>query len=157
MEFYNTQQVKCLTLRHWLAFSPLENCGTCTTQIHEQQERNPKNFKDLSDNCVIAALMNIDSLLLLLWLTQSSWQREASHILTVHLAEIRCSLQSTKYTTLDKNQRQDKTFFLYSSLGNVQSQNKIIIGMVWLLRLHAYLFSWPRATQEGCCHTHRFP
>lgn len=36
MEFYNTQQAKCLALRHWLAFSPLENSGTCTTQIHEQ-------------------------------------------------------------------------------------------------------------------------
>lgn len=61
------------------------------TEVHEQCECNPqKILKDSADSCVITALMNIDSLLLLLWLTLSSWhgKKEALHILTVHLPHI---------------------------------------------------------------------
>lgn len=108
-----------ITHSYWnvsLWYTGLRLASRKTTREHGQYECNQKDFKDSSDSCVIAALMNLDSLLPVLWLTLSSWCRISPHNRTVLLlfySDVHWS--PLNWATADVNLRCDEGFCLSES------------------------------------------
>lgn len=130
--------VKCLIPRHWLAFDSwkpncdfTESAGTWTVRVQSK-----KISRTLSDSCVITALMNIDSLLLLSWLTLSSSSPSDSDVLCSPLTVPRW----TRTRGGMKISCWESQVTLKSWTWSQVSQNKTT-GIVWQFGKHTYSLS----------------